>query len=141
MNFLGGQAEEEIEFNLVPLIDVILTLLIFFMVSTTFEQRALLKIDLPQASGVPMAEANQGLILIVDSGGRYFVNEREVMGIDAATLSAAMAEVSGGDTDQPIVVRADANASHQSVVTALDVLGRLGFSRIQIATVPSAGGN
>lgn len=141
MNFLGGQAEEEIEFNLVPLIDVILTLLIFFMVSTTFEQRALLKIDLPQASGVPMAEANQGLILIVDSGGRYFVNEREVMGIDAATLSAAMAEVSGGDTDQPIVVRADANASHQSVVTALDVLGRLGFSRIQIATVPGAGGS
>lgn len=141
MNFLGGQAEEEIEFNLVPLIDVILTLLIFFMVSTTFEQRALLKIELPEASGAPVAEASQGVVLIVDSGGRYFINEREVIGVDAATLSAALQEITGGDTGQHVVVRADASATHQSVVTALDVLGRLGFSRIQIATVPAAGGS
>lgn len=140
MNFLSGQAEEEIEFNLVPLIDVILTLLIFFMVSTTFEQRALLKIDLPEAGATANAEANQGLTLIVDGGGRYFVNEREVMGRDAATLSAALEEVAGGDVSQTVVVRADAAATHQAVVTALDVLGRLGFSRIQIATVPVAEG-
>ena len=78
MNFTGAQDSDEIEFNLVPLIDVILTLLIFFMISTTFDQRALIKIDLPQASERPTPAANQGLTLIIDAQGRYFVDAREV---------------------------------------------------------------
>ncbi|MCK9489698.1 MAG: biopolymer transporter ExbD [Xanthomonadales bacterium] len=140
MNFLPLQAEDEIEFNLVPLIDIILTLLIFFMVTTTFEQRALLRVDLPEAGGVASAESAQALTVVIDENGRYYLNEREVMGVDPVTLAAALNEVADGDPDQRIVVRAAARASHQAVVTALDVLGRHGFSRIEIATVPAGDG-
>jgi len=140
VNFLPLQAEDEIEFNLVPLIDIILTLLIFFMVTTTFEQRALLRVDLPEAGGVASAESAQALTVVIDENGRYYLNEREVMGVDPVTLAAALNEVADGDPDQRIVVRAAARASHQAVVTALDVLGRHGFSRIEIATVPAGDG-
>lgn len=140
MNFLPAQAEDEIEFNLIPLIDIILTLLIFFMVTTTFEQRALLRVDLPEAGGVVASEPGQALTVVIDDSGRYYLNEREVMGVDPATLAAALNEVADADPDQRVVVRAAARASHQAVVTALDVLGRQGYSRIEIATVPTGDG-
>lgn len=139
MNFLPLQPEDEIEFNLVPLIDIILTLLIFFMVSTTFEQRALLRVDLPEAGGSVASEPAQALTVVIDDNGRYYLNEREVMGVDPATLAAALEQLPEADPAQPVVVRAAARASHQAVVTALDVLGRHGYSRIEIATVPAGG--
>lgn len=140
MNFLAAQDADEIEFNLVPLIDVILTLLIFFMISTTFEQRALLKVELPEATETPSEAANQGLVVIIDAQGRYFVDQREVTRPDAMTLRAALEPYAGEDRERPVVVRADARTPHQSVVTALDVLGQLGFARIAIATVPAEDG-
>jgi biopolymer transport protein ExbD len=140
VNFVTALDGDEIEFNLVPLIDVILTLLIFFMISTTFEQRALIKVDLPQASERPTPVANQALTLIIDAQGRYFVDSREVLRSDAAALRAALESHAGDDREQPVVVRADARAQHQAVVTALDVLGRLGFVRISLATVPAEDG-
>ncbi|MDZ3824511.1 MAG: biopolymer transporter ExbD [Pseudoxanthomonas sp.] len=135
MNFTPAQDSDEIEFNLVPLIDVILTLLIFFMISTTFEQRSLLRVDLPEASAEPTPAANQGLVIVIDAEGRYFVDGREVLGGDGAALRAALESHAGDDRGQSVVVRADAASSHQSVVTALDVLGQLGFVRIALATV------
>jgi biopolymer transport protein ExbD len=137
VNFTAAQDSDEIEFNLVPLIDVILTLLIFFMISTTFEQRALIRVDLPQASERPTPVANQGLTLIIDAQGRYFVDAREVLRADAGALRDALADHAGDDREQPVVVRADARTPHQAVVTALDVLGQLGFVRISLATVPA----
>lgn len=136
MDFLAQQDADEFEFNLIPLIDVMLTLLIFFMVSTTFEQRSLLKVTLPQASESPVQTANLGLAVIIDAQGRYFVDQREVARPDAASLRAALAPHASGDRNQQVVLRADARTPHQSVTTAMDVLGQLGFTRIAIATVP-----
>jgi biopolymer transport protein ExbD len=136
VDFLANQDSDEFEFNLIPLIDVMLTLLIFFMVSTTFEERALLKVTLPQASENPVRTANIGLAVIIDAQGRYFVDQREVLRPDAASLRAALEPHAGADRSQQVVVRADARTPHQAVTTALDVLGQLGFVRIAIATVP-----
>lgn len=140
MNFAAAQDSDEIEFNLIPLIDVILTLLIFFMVTTTFDQRAMLKIDLPEASQAPSQAATQGLILLIDAQGRFYVDSREVLRSDAASLREALEAYAGADREQSVIVRADARAQHQSVVTALDVLGQLGFVRISLATVPAEEG-
>lgn len=137
MNFLPGQDGDEIEFNLIPLIDVILTLLIFFMVTTTFDQRTMLRIDLPQASEAATEPVAQGMTVSVDAQGRFHVDAFEVLRSDAASLQAAIEEIGADTRGQPVVVRADARAPHQSVVTALDVLGRLGFARVSIATVPA----
>lgn len=138
MNFLPGQDGDEIEFNLIPLIDVILTLLIFFMVTTTFDQRTMLRIDLPQASEAATEPVAHGLTVSVDAQGRFHVDAFEVLRPDAASLQAAIEDVAADDVrGQPVVVRADARAPHQAVVTALDVLGRLGFERVSIATVPA----
>ena len=137
MNFLPGQDGDEIEFNLIPLIDVILTLLIFFMVTTTFDQRTMLRIDLPQASEAATEPVAHGMTVSVDAQGRFHVDAYEVLGNDAASLQAAIDDVAADARGQPVVVRADARAPHQAVVTALDVLGRLGFERVSIATVPA----
>lgn len=137
MNF-GGQQEhsDDIEFNLIPLIDVILCLLIFFMVSTTFQQQALVKIDLPEASADATAVGNDALELVIDANGRYYINQLEVLQSDPASLREAVQQYAA-DTprEQPVTIRADAQTPHQAVITAMDVLGQLGFSRISLATV------
>lgn len=136
MNFVGEQDHHDIEFNLIPLIDVILCLLIFFMVTTTFEHRSMLRVDLPEASESATEPATHGLALVIDADGRYFVDNREVIRADADALRTALEDAVGVDRQRSVLVRADARTPHQSVVTALDVLGRLGFARISIATVP-----
>lgn len=137
MNF-GGQQEhsDDIEFNLIPLIDVILCLLIFFMVSTTFQQQALVKIDLPEASAESTTVASDALELVIDANGRYYINQLEVLQSDAASLREAVQQYAA-DTprEQPVTIRADALTPHQAVITAMDVLGQIGFSRISLATV------
>lgn len=137
MNF-GGEHDvrDDIEFNLIPLIDVILCLLIFFMVSTTFQQQALVKIDLPEASAESTAIASDALELVIDANGRYYLNQLEVLQSDPASLREAV-EQYATDTprEQPVTIRADAQTPHQAVITAMDVLGQLGFSRISLATV------
>jgi biopolymer transport protein ExbD len=141
VNFVDAQDNDEIEFNLIPLIDVILTLLIFFMVTTTFDQRSMLKVDLPEASDQATEAISQGLTVIIDARGRYFVDTREVLRPDAQSLQAAIEDHVGVERGQTVIVRADASTPHQSVVTALDVIGRLGFARVSIATVPSGAGD
>lgn len=137
MNFVRAEDSDEIEFNLIPLIDVILTLLIFFMVTTTFEQRTMLRIDLPEASESATEPVSHGLIVAIDAQGRFFVDSREVLRADADSLRIAVEDHVGADREHSVVVRADARTSHQSVVMALDVLGRLGFAKIALATVPA----
>ncbi len=140
MNFLDAQDNDEIEFNLIPLIDVILTLLIFFMVTTTFDQRSMLKVDLPQASEAATEPVGEGLVLVIDTQGRFFVDTREVLRPDATNLQAAVEDAVGAERGMTVIVRADASTPHQAVVTALDVLGRMGFGRVSIATVPTGDG-
>ena len=139
MNFGGQEAHsDDIEFNLIPLIDVILCLLIFFVVTTTFQQQALVRIDLPEASAESTAVASDTLELLIDGNGRYYINQLEVLQSGPASLREAV-EQYAADTprEQPVTIRADAQTPHQAVITAMDVLGQLGFSRISLATVRS----
>jgi biopolymer transport protein ExbD len=130
------QRREDPDVNLTSLIDVVLLLLVFFMVSTSFVKEAVLKVDLPQASERPVAlEVEEKLEITLGVGGEVRVNDRELINSRPDTLRAAISKTVGENREIPVVLRADANATHQSVVTAMDVLGRMGFTRLSIATV------
>ena len=133
---LSRRNHEEPELNLISLDDVVLLLLIFFMVSTTFVDESRIELQLPQASAKPAAEQRKDPIEVaVTASGEYRVNGQTLINTSPATLSAAVARIAGESREIPITLRADARATHQSVVTAMDVLGRLGFRSISIATV------
>jgi biopolymer transport protein ExbD len=128
--------KDDPEINLIPLIDVSLLLVIFFMLTSTFMQEGRLKIELPQASIAPTGrQKSDPLVVTVTQAGVYRVNDRELINPSPDTLRAAIQEVAGADRNKPVTVRADGRATHQSVVTAMDVLGKLGFVRINIATI------
>lgn len=135
MNFSRGHAGDEPELNLTSLIDVVFTLIIFFVVTTTFDERSAIQLDLPRASSDAQPAAAQSLVVAIDASGRYFVDNAEVLKPDPASLRAAIEQVAGEQREQPVVLRADAKSSHQSVVTAMQVLGDLGFAKVSIATV------
>ena len=120
--------------NLTSLIDVVFLLLIFFMVSTTFEKQAKLKIELPEASQQSSAAESQSITITINAKGTYYINERELSVQDAQTLQKQLQKEAGDDRDMKVLVKADANASHKYVVTVLDVLGQMGFTGIAIAT-------
>jgi len=133
---LKPREREEPEIQMIPLVDVILLLLIFFMVSSTFSYEGRLKVQLPEASAVPSAPGTSDPIIVtVTAQGAYRVNERSLINNSPDTLRAALIRIAGSARQAPITIRADARATHQSVVTAMDVAGRLGFSQINIATV------
>lgn len=133
---LRRRAHEEPELNLISLVDVVLLLLIFFMISTTFVDEGRIRLQLPQAGVEPVSAQEQDPIEIaVTAGGEYRVNGRVLINTSAATLSAAVARLAGESRETPVTIRADARATHQSVVTAMDVVGRLGLRNISIATV------
>jgi biopolymer transport protein ExbD len=135
---LRGKGREEPDVNLTSLIDVVL-LLVFFMVSTSFVKEAELKVDLPQASEQPAsALPDEPLVITVAVTGELRVNDRELVNNRPETLRAAISKTVGDQRDIQVLLRADGKATHQSVVTVMDVLGRMGFTRISIATVAVA---
>ncbi|HEX4152782.1 MAG TPA: biopolymer transporter ExbD [Steroidobacteraceae bacterium] len=132
---LRPRYREDPEINLISLIDVLLVLLIFFMVSTTFNQEGRVRVQLPQASAIPVPRGNhEPLVITVTAEGGYRVNERALINSSPDTLRAALVK-EAGSARGPITIRADGRATHQSVVTAMDVAGRLGFAQLNIATV------
>ena len=137
MRIRDHRADDEPEINLVPLIDVILVLIIFFVVTATFDARSVLK--LRTAAAPPASRPTtrrKALSVLVNADGRYFVDDREVLRDDVESLKATIGEVAGNDRDRPVLLRADARTPHQAVVTAYDALGQLGFRRVMIATAP-----
>ncbi|MBK6599066.1 MAG: biopolymer transporter ExbD [Proteobacteria bacterium] len=139
---LKPRRSEEPEINLTSLIDVVLLLVVFFMLSSTFIDEGRIKVQLPEASLVPTGkQAEDPLVVTVTQTGGYRVNERELINSSPDTLRAALLQVAGADRQKAITVRADARATHQAVVTAMDVIGRSGFTRVNIATIadPAAG--
>jgi biopolymer transport protein ExbD len=135
---IGNDNADEFEINVVSLIDVLLTLLMFFVLTTTFVQQGRLKVSLPQASDKPAAPTANTLVIVIDRQGHYFVGNNRVLGDDEGTLQRAIHAVAGSDHEQPVLLRADAMTPHQAVVTAMDALGRLGFTHLSIATTPAA---
>lgn len=134
MNFKRQLKREEVSVNLTPLIDVVFLLLIFFMVTTTFTRDTRLLITLPEAEGEVTRVDDQQVEVMIARAGTYSVNNRVLANSDPAALREAVGLASEGDTARPILITADAQASHQSVVTAMDTLGSMGFNRINIAT-------
>ncbi len=138
MNFRKGLSEE-VEVNLTPLIDVVFLLLIFFMVTTTFDRDAKIKINLPTTSNaVTTPEKNETLEILIDNQGKYFVDGREILNNKPETLFRAMSQIlDQRGKNPPLVISADANANYQSVVTAMDIAGRLGLTNFSMATTQS----
>jgi len=132
---LRGSKLEDPEISLTGLIDVVFLLLIFFMVSTTFEHQAVLKVDLPDAKNVSTLEDQPNSFeLVIDQNGQFYLNDRQLLDGRPATLRAAFIEAAGEDRNIPVILRADAETPHHFVVTAMDITAQLGFSRLSIAT-------
>jgi len=133
---------DEPEINVTSFIDVLLLLLIFFMLATTFVDEGRINMRLPDASvKVDASVAKPTLEISVSSSGVYAINGKELINTSTDTLSAAITKAAGDNREQMVLIRADARSTHQSVVTALDVLGRLGFKSVSMATInqPAAG--
>lgn len=128
------RVRQEVEVNLTPLIDVVFLLLIFFMVSTTFTKETHLSIDLPEASSQSIRAEDLQIEISITREGNFAINGVALINREQSTLRSAVGKVSEGDTSIPLVITADSATPHQSVVTALDVAGQLGFSRLSITT-------
>lgn len=138
---LRPQRRDEPEVNLTPLIDVVFLLLIFFMVSTTFDREAQLKVELPQASSDPIEVPEQVLEITININGDYFISEQQVINTEPETLRRAIIQSIGARRDLPVIVRADARTPFQAVVTAMDVTGQLGLTQLSLATSQPASDN
>jgi biopolymer transport protein ExbD len=133
---LSGKSSPDPEVNLTSLIDVVLLLLIFFMISTTFVKESEISVRLPEADNAALADAvDERIDIMITREGTFLINGRELMNNRPETIRKGLQEISGGDTSLPLTISADADARHQDVVTAMDVAGRLGFVQINIAAV------
>lgn len=134
MNF-RRPSKDEAGVSLTPLIDVVFLLLIFFMVSTTFDRHADIQLQLPAADRETATAETAWIDVLIDARGEYYVDGRELVNRRPETLERVLREAIGDRPDDPVLIRADANATHQAVVTALDVVGRLGIKAVSIATI------
>lgn len=133
---LSLRPRQQPEVNLTSLIDVVLLLLIFFMVSTSFVRQSQISIRLPETETQTLVEETpQSIEVMITETGTFLINGRELINNRPETIRNGLRKVSGGDSTVPLTISADANAKHQFVVTAMDVAGRLGFTQINIATV------
>jgi biopolymer transport protein ExbD len=129
------RTKEEPTVDLTSLIDVVFLLLLFFMVSTTFERQALMKVELPEASEVEdRAEIPEGLELVIDGEGRMYLNDQRLIDSEPRTIRAAIQQEAGANRDLPLILRADRQTPHHFVVTAMDIAAQLGFRNLSIAT-------
>ncbi len=138
MRITDVRRDDHPEINLIPLIDVILVLVIFFVVTTTFDSRAVLRLQLPQAQGEPAGVPPNVLTVLVNADGHYLVGDREPLRNDVDGLKSTLLEVAGNDRNRPVLLRADARSNTQAVITALDALGQLGFRQVSFATAAEA---
>lgn len=133
MQFRPNQSEDETSVNLTPLIDVVFLLLIFFMVSTTFDSTSELKIDLPEASADKPLQQER-LTLMIDPQGFYYLNGKRLKNQSSDLLLLELYRATGDDKETPVVIQSDAKSPVQSLVTAMDVVGQIGLSHLSIAT-------
>jgi biopolymer transport protein ExbD len=133
---LQSRSRDEPEINVISLVDVLLVLVLFFMVSTSFLRETEISLQLPEATTDKNIEVPpEALEITVTQNGSYLVNGRELVNNERRTLRAAIERLIGAKRDMPVFIRADAAATHQAVITAMDVAGQLGFVKINIATV------
>jgi len=134
LNFRLGRQKEEPEINLIPLIDVLLVILIFLMITTTYSKFAELQINLPTADAQKQLERPNEINITINAGGQYTVNRRPVAFHDAAGLSDEMRRAAGELKDPVVVISADSNATHQSVIHIMEAARLAGYGHISFAT-------
>lgn len=131
---LRPRRSEEPDVNITSLIDVVLMLLVFFMLSTTFVKNTDIQIQLPKSSAPPVNVADKGIALTIDAKGRYYIDGHLLANGGPDALKRTLASAAEGNFKRPLTIRADARTTHQSVVTAMDVAGQLGFVHLNIVT-------
>jgi biopolymer transport protein ExbD len=133
MNFRHHRRQEEPEINLIPFIDVLLVILIFLMLSTTYSRFTELQLTLPSADAEKMRERPGEIIVAIGSDGRYMINRRAVDGRSVDVLVAGLSAAAAGKADAVLIISADALTSHQSVINVLDAARRVGLTRLSFA--------
>ena len=137
MNF-RKRSRDEPDINLIPFIDVLLVVLIFLMLSTTYSRFTELQIKLPLADAEQQRDYPKEVIVAVGSDGRYMVNKTLVEGRSIETLGAALLMAAKAGKDSVIIISADASSTHQSVITVMEAARRNGFNQITFATQSAA---
>jgi biopolymer transport protein ExbD len=125
---------DEPEVNLTPLIDVVFILLIFFMVSTTFQRESEIKIELPEASADAVEQDREVLEIVIDPQGHYFIEDQQVVNTELETLKQAIRKFMGERKELPVVIRADRTTPYEAVVRAMDATAQLGLVHLSLAT-------
>jgi len=134
MNFQRFHTREPLEINLIPLIDVLLVILIFLMITTTYSKYAELQINLPTADAQKLLERPNEINVTVSVGGQYTINRRPVVFHDASEFADEMRRAAGELKDPVVVISADANATHQSVINVMEASRLAGYGHISFAT-------
>ncbi len=134
MNFRRGSSRDEPEINLIPMIDVLLVILIFLMVSTTFTRFAEIKINLPTAEANKPAERANEVHVAVDAQGKYVVNRAPIQFRSPQAFAEELQRAASGVADPVVVINADASASHQAVINVMEAARLAGMTRITFAT-------
>jgi biopolymer transport protein ExbD len=138
LNFRRREPEEP-EINLIPFIDVLLVILIFLMLSTTYSKFTELQVTLPVAAAEQLRDHPREIIVAVAADGRYAIDRRAVDGRSVELLAAELSAAAAGSKDAMLIVSADANATHQSVIAVMDAARRAGLPRLTFATQASRG--
>jgi biopolymer transport protein ExbD len=139
MNFQRGKRNEDLEINFIPLIDVLLVIIIFLMVSATFSRTSELEINLPTAEANAPQEKPLTITVEVDATGRYMVNSKEVGGDSIDAISSALVRAVGDGKEPTIIINADAKATHQSVINIMEAARLSNYSHITFATQVNSG--
>ena len=126
--------EDKTDVSLTPLIDVVFLLLIFFMVTTTFNHEANLRVELPEASNTVQSEDQKNIEVVIDRKGQYYMDGHSLLDEQSRTLVTALSKMVKKHNVEKIVIRADAQTPHQAVVSVMDAAGKLGLTQISIAT-------
>ena len=134
MNF-KQRIPQELDVNITPLIDVVFLLLIFFMVSTTFDRQSELNIELPEATGEITESEKVEIEIFIGPKGKFTINDQEIINTQIETLLRSLREAAGNDSDPRIIISADKNTPHQAVMTAMDASSQLGFVHISFSAV------
>jgi biopolymer transport protein ExbD len=133
----SNESKKGPKLNMTSLIDVVFLLLIFFMVTTTFEKQAKLKIQLPEATEKVSKQPQSKIVISISEKGAIYLNNNELLNSQYESIASGLKRMLEGDEKPAIVIRADANAAHKYVVTVMDVLADMGFTSVSIATTPS----
>jgi|TARA_B100001105_G_scaffold255384_1_gene254456 biopolymer transport protein ExbD len=134
MNFQKGKKNDDLEINFIPLIDVLLVIIIFLVVSTTFARFSQLKINLPIAEANIVDNNSEHINVTISKDGQYAINERPINAKTVAELTIKLREISASKIDSPLVINADALASHQSVINVMEASRQVGLTKITFST-------